>query len=347
MIKQKLNTDTVENRAISFIEDSGFNDFHRCRQQLLCYFSKNKLDDAILNHLYGVFLVAPGNKGLSFYKEMTIHHYLGIIEKAFSPDDDISLSLRSLFKGVNKRLTLPLLLMKEGTIDDDARKLTDPDNMLSLEDSLCRSITFAYANDQVAKVNPKNLVKHCGWPLIDAKALFRNMSNLGGFAYIAKDNRPSAHINRVAVCSQQTPALRCWQLDNVSLLQQFIEQTDEDISTDDLSALMSKNALPITDLQIWRSITKEWYEATHDFPWAKLSLQAQKRHLVNMIRHGSIGYSQAYSSVPPRLSEILHEAAFDAIMKKIANTFPFLRTECQRQWAYRDANNIHWDALVD
>lgn len=347
MLKQKLDTQTLGDRTITFIEDSGFNDFHRCRQQLLYYFTKNKLDDAILSHLYGVFLVAPGGKGLTFYEDMTIQHYLAIIDNAFGIDDDVSRSLRGLFKGVNKKLTLPLLLVKEGMIDDDTRKLADPDDMLSLEDSLGRSVTFAYASDQVAKVNPKNLVKHCGWPLLDAKALFSNMNDLGGCAYLAKNNRPSEHVNRVAICCQQNPPLRCWQLDNMTLLQQFIERTEEEISADDLEMLMSKNALPITDLQIWRSITKEWYERNRELPWAKLSLQAQKRHIVNMIRHGSIGYTQAYSCVPRYLVDILHEAAFNVIMKKIANTFPFLRTECQRQWAYRDANNAHWDALDD
>lgn len=345
MQKQQLDKTKIIEDTCNFIGDNGFDRFQQTLAGLHRYFTKNRLDDAILDHLYSVVFPLPTRKGnvlSTFDTNKPIRDFLNDVERVFHDEPKSFACIALMFRGVDKRLPVPLLLLKKLSSQSLDSRMS-----LDLNHDMNKSITLAYHHDEVVKANPSTIMKICQYPEKDAKALFRNIGQLELSArfYLPRHNTVSPHINRVVIFSKQDPPAYSWHLSDRCLSSLFGCETP---NTEALmkSTLAVGDQLPITDLQLWRAITKQWYER-RGATWALLSLQAQKRHLVNMIRHGSIGYSQAYTDVPRPLCDELHEIAFDAIMRKIANTFPFLRAECQRQWAERDANHAHWNPLDD
>ena len=340
MFKTKLDKNDVEEIEFSWI-DNGFDKYHFFRKHLSSYFKQNKLDDAVMDHLYGVLLIRPSTFP-SVNNDCSIKTYIAEMNLLGMLSGDSINRVAFIFKNVDKNLQLPLLLIKRVLSESVSSVEID----LDLGEAMGNATCVAYHDDDVVKVNPKNLMRYCGFPERDAKALFKNLKLIEGQIFLTKTNHASKDVNRLAIYMLDNPPSHSWYVDDL-ISGESLELTQGRASINKIEELMAEHPLPISDLQIWREITKRWYERNRPQPWAKLSLQAQKRHIVNMIRHNSIGYTQAYSNVEPELADILHDMAFDAIMRKIANTFPFLRIECQRQWAYRDQHGEQWSDLTD
>ena len=342
MEKLILNKNIIEEVDYTWI-DNGFHEYHNHRDCLGQYFTSNKLDEAVLDYIYGVLLTVPTKNVHSALVDVsgTIREYISDIEALSKHDAGSKASasgrIEFIFSNVDKRLPLPLLLVKS--------VLRCADNVdIDLGVSLGRALVMAYGDDEVVKANPKNIMKICGFPERDAKALYQNIKNIDAEIFLAKGNKISKDINHMAVYLQHSPPSHSW---NVSSLIDPDSNNPSSEIVDLIKLVMEETALPITNLAIWRSITKKWYQLEKGDTWSNLTLIAQQRHIVNMIRHNSIGYTQAYRDVPKELVDELHDLAFDAIMRKIANTFPFLHSECQRQWAYRDDHDAQWQDLAD
>ena len=340
MLKTKLDIDDVKEIEFSWI-DNGFDKYHFFRKHLSSYFKHNKLDNAVMEHLYGVLLIRPSGFP-SVNNDCSIKTYMTEMESLeYLLSGDPINRVAFIFKNVDKRLQLPLLLIR-GVLSTSS---SSAEMDLDLGDAMGNATSVAFHDDDVVKANPKNLMRYCGFPERDAKALFNNLKMIDGQIFLPKTNSPSKDVNRLAIYMLDNPPSHSWYVDSL-ISGESIELTQGRASLVQIEKLMAAHPLPISDLRIWREITKRWYERNKPQPWAKLSLQAQKRHMVNMIRHNSIGYTQAYSNVEPELADILHDLAFDAIMRKIANTFPFLRIECQRQWEYREQHEEQWNNLT-
>lgn len=82
------------------------------------------------------------------------------------------------------------------------------------------------------------------------------------------------------------------------------------------------------DLEFWKSVTKAWYERTHEGTfWDDLGAKAKQRHITNYIRHSS-PYDHICGLA---IDEETHFAVYREINLNIAKTFPYLRNEALRQ----------------
>lgn len=308
------------------VVDTSMDDYCDARHAMERYFTANKLDGAIINHLYALLF----SYGAGVCKPLSIREFMDL---HLDSEPEINEMIKCFFHGVDKGLPVPTILIR--------KILTGLNNSdKTLAENIGKSQAIPFHPDDVAKFNPKNIMTYCGYPERDAKALFKSLHIQGIGMYLPKSPIFHEALNDIAIYNFSTPPMYSWHVESIldyEKLQEAILHTA--FTVEELEALMHDIPLPITSLKLWRVITKEWYEREKKRDWNTLSAQAQQRHLVNMIRHGSIGYSQCYTNLPRVLSDLLHEAAFNRIMRQIANTFPFLRNECQKQWDFRDNNS--------
>ncbi|WP_318412659.1 hypothetical protein [Photobacterium leiognathi] len=337
MYPEKLVFNENDNMFISYLgiidKNNFISDDNLSRCDLVQYFSSNDIDPAIMNHLYGIVF----NYSDDFHGRIpTIGEF---IKKNNRECKGIGLDLNHIFSGVNKSLICPLMVVKGVSVKRSTIEIDE-----SLNKNLGYNDVVGYHPDEVLRFNPKNITKLLNYPKSDAKALFRNINYLCQELYLPLIQRLDERIHTIGICHFVEPAMHCWHLKGLMTMENISEEL-RDAALDSLEKIFKDVPLPINNLKLWRLITKEWYEREKGGEWNKLSSQAQRRHLVNMIRHGSIGYSQCYTNLPSNLANLLHEAAFNRIMRQIANTFPFLRNECQRQWNYREKNNLSWSSI--
>ncbi|CAH7418618.1 conserved hypothetical protein [Vibrio chagasii] len=230
-------------------------------------------------------------------------------------------SVHELFKGVNPKLPMPELITKgRADLSKDFRAAVFKSRMAYVEDT-----------DYVS-LSPKALVKHLGYPEIDAKRLFKNIKSYRDFEEktsikMLKRNAKPYYCQVSALCTSDGEK-HMWSLP-VSDRSAFL--TVGDRSAKEILDL-TDHPLPSLSLASWRNISKARYERMHpDNLWDDLSESSKRRRVVNQIRHSSVYYIHSWAIAKPEDSSRLHELSFDRVMRKIIHAYPSLADECRRQ----------------
>jgi hypothetical protein len=297
------------------------------------YSDDNALDITIVSRMYTKFWTyqSINHKHHRNYL-FSIKNAVSTITKASNIDRnvaDVEGTLRSMFKGVDKSLRYPVIL--SALVENIELEATHcaQDQLFSQAVNRSKFVNI-FDNDEVVRLTPKNLIKYYEYPEADAKALFKNMSSSGRRFFLQKlcavKEQSSAH--PITYFRGRDGEIKvCWDVP-VELKSRFNFSLEEKKTS--IVKQLDKQ-LPIKKLSLWKSMTREWFKNNKSSSWEYLSIDNQKRHIVNFIRHSYYGYSQAYKIDDRNAASVLHDLSFELIVRRIHRTFPYLSSECKRQ----------------
>lgn len=224
-----------------------------------------------------------------------------------------------LFKGLNKKLPMPVLLtsLREHTYEGYQQQVT------------CVYSCCMQDESDIVSFNPKNLMKYLKYTEAEAKLFFKNIR--GGHSTMKLKmlkSRVALRDNWNVRVNQHPETYSCWStprlIDGLAL--------DEKFSDADMDRIVSLAELPIpiTDLATWKRVASKRYERTTGNSFDELTKDSQNRHIVNCIRHNSI-YSMIWKRSERQISTGAHHIAFDKVCRKIIQTFPSLAKAAREQ----------------
>ncbi|WIG71129.1 hypothetical protein KEC58_21145 (plasmid) [Photobacterium damselae] len=310
------------------------------------YNAKNGLDQSIVKRMYSRFWVVEySSRGEDGYAPtLTIRDFISISKQHHNESSttpwhhSAATTLYQMFHGVNKSLPLPTLLtpLTNQLINESESKVSNG----HCAQKICIYVNL-YERHEVVHFNCRNLIRYYNYPKKDAKALYDNLklTNIKLFMPMHDTNLTGEPPHRVLpityVNDQHSLKSVCWDVP-----EEFKSIDTSSCTKADLIKLieeMMSSPLPITKISIWRAMCKEWFnqKAERDVNWDQLGEENQKRHIVNYIRHSHCGYSQIYTFQDRDAAREMHDVAFDALLRHIGRTIPYLRTECIRQLNYR------------
>jgi hypothetical protein len=307
--------------------------YNKINTQTYEYSDDNALNTAIVSRMFTKFWTyQPVNQKQHRNYLFSIKDAVSIIADSSSIDRDIADiegSLTAMFKGVNKALVFPMLLTPiRDSIEREVRDCAVDPMFATVVNK--KKFVNIFDTDEVVRLSPKALIKLYKYPEADAKALFKNLCGNGIKFFIQNPNTVRDQIPAHEVTYFQgfdSKMKVCWDVP-VELKSSFEFSKDEKLAS--LVNLLDKE-LPIKKLSLWKSLTREWFHNSKTSSWDDLSIDDQKRHIVNFIRHSYYGYSQAYKISDRSIAAVLHDLAHELILRRIFNTFPYLSGECKRQ----------------
>ncbi|WP_274024561.1 hypothetical protein [Vibrio parahaemolyticus] len=241
--------------------------------------------------------------------------------------DSIRGLYNDVFKGVNKKLTLPIIIHpynRPSFIAD----ITDVFNVGEKQMAIC-----IIDEADIIAFSPKNLAKHFNYTDFDARALFKNFqesvltNSVMPLKMIKPSPKKTPFFRRMNVLSL-IDGLKCYW-PHCSKLNSLKNEQDAEFFEKELKALV-KEPIPPFPVSTWRNIAKGQYERLNQgSDWNNLTNESQKRRIVNSIRHNSVGYMLSWS--PTNDKNEAHDRSFEIIMRKIIQTYPYLADECRKQ----------------
>ena len=307
------------------------------------YNDKNSLDASIIKRMYSRFWVLDfdkrNNGGMA--PMLTIKNFMLISEEHFRDNHDVNsqqtakTTVTKMFHGVNKNLPLPTLLTPLTS------KLINESEFKIIRSECGQNVHLfvnLYDEAEVIPFNTKNLIRYYSYPKKDAAKLYRNLRLPNIKLYMPLDDTnytgmPPHEITPITyVKDKESGAIEsiCWDVPN-----ELKSVKVGGLNKSELVALIEEvisRPLPINKLSLWRAMCSEWYNCQNgDYMWHEINADTQKRHIVNYIRHSYRGYSQIYTFQDRELAAELHDIAFDALLRRIGRTFPYLSSECARQ----------------
>ncbi|EGR2227496.1 hypothetical protein DZF79_04405 [Vibrio parahaemolyticus] len=285
-------------------------------------FSKHSLDEELVDELQFMTLASIYGKDERPYQPTTLNDALSVYQNEAATSQEMEIYKR-LFKGVNKSLPLPVTLLGVRSFIYDSPTITGTGSW---------SVCFAEQED-IVSINPKNLMKFLKYPEADAKALSRNILESGTHRPKMLKTRDSLRDSwNLRVTKGQT-VVSSWRLPTkltpIMLNEKLTESDQENI------AMLADTPIPCSSLQVWKRIASRRHERLTGELFSGLPLAAQKRHIVNCIRHNSF-YSSIYKEVEEKISKEAHDLAFDLINRKIIRQFPSLAATARDQ-----LNDLH------
>lgn len=230
--------------------------------------------------------------------------------------------ITQLFKGLDKNLSMPVVVRDLETNHSSHTTLTTAHSMACLND-----------DDHVA-FSPKNIAKHYKWKEADAKVFFKNIKESTLFTTATKIRlvKPNskAYYRNVFVSNHSNPNRYMWSFSQ-NIEERMMVQFD--MSSDYSKALeLTDRPLPTLSLNSWKDMASRRFERLNPgSKWDELSVADQKRRLVNLIRHNSVSYVDSWSNAEPEHVQHLHDISFERTLKKIMVAYPYLAEECKRQ----------------
>ena len=309
-------------------------------QDLISYSQRHSIATPIMNCMYGVFLTHPSENIGDRHGIQSIAEHIARLERCTSTEDWVVEDFaKRIFKGVNKRLQLPCIISKL------VLELELP--AFKAKNVVKESLVVLLQSFDIVRFNVKNLIKYYGFPEVDAKALYSNLAiyNRSTPLYLPKNVKHTSRILPITYDNTNNSIKVFWDVPSMLVDNNVLEYINyvesESPKESDLDEILSAldKPLPIEDLNFWKVLAKEFYEAGGD-DWSVMPIYRQKRLLTNFIRHNIPGYSHAYRLNDRVLAQRLHDRYFDMVMRKIARTFPWLASECTNQWRYREDNNL-------
>ena len=307
------------------------------------YNKKNSLDVSIVKRMYSRFWVLDFDKRSNgeIAPMLTIRDFVEISEDHFRENHDIKgqrtakSTLQQMFYGVSKSLPLPTLLtpLTDKLISESEFKIIRSECGQNVH-----LFVNLYDSVDVMPFNTKNLIRHYHYPKKDAVNLYRNLRLPNIKLYMPIDDTnytgmPPHEITPITYVQHKKSAgikSVCWDVPS-ELKAVKPGALDKDELIELIQEVISR-PLPINRLSLWRAMCCEWYNGLNgDYKWHEISDDTQKRHIVNYIRHSYCGYSQIYTFQDRELAAELHDIAFDALLRRIGRTFPYLSGECTRQ----------------
>lgn len=244
-----------------------------------------------------------------------------------------ALAYHNLLKGVNKRLPVPVIIY-DGL---------SPENISELRANQGTQTTAhpcIYIDDEdLVSFSPANLVKHYGYPIRDAKIFFQNFRSYHpSKVQLVKKGallKPRTTTRNIFMLNIGDEPMVMWSYSQD--IKQRCQLESKNI-TDVYAAMdIALHELPINDLQVWKNAAKGWFERKHpDSKWVDLDIKNQQRHIVNCIRHNSVGYDRIWRSAKPELVREFHKRVFEQTLRQIMIQFPYLSEECKRQLNNRE-----------
>ncbi|EGR2227257.1 hypothetical protein DZF79_03180 [Vibrio parahaemolyticus] len=240
--------------------------------------------------------------------------------------------------GVNPKLKCPQVFYKD-TVGQELDRIKDQhiDDMFHNSD---KQVVYIGDEFDFVPFSRKNLERLYGFPKLDAKRFFDAFNKLPFKFMLAI---PVEGRNKVDV---QVLV----QLPKASLVGMTAFWGDKRVDTSfDFSSFdfpisgkkmelgefidWSESPLDIVRLpySTWADITKEWLKEEKSIDHRDLSIKAFKRHVVNMIRHCSIGYHHWWKLAPKEQASENHDKAFDLVMRAIWAQYPSLQEEVKNQ----------------
>ncbi|MDK9790113.1 hypothetical protein [Vibrio sp. D431a] len=234
-------------------------------------------------------------------------------------------SYESLFKGLDKRLPVPILIARLEDLHQSQRRL-------KANTTTTAHPTAFLLDEAKTSFNPKNLQRHYGFPESDSKKFFSNFKNYYGdnqVFLVKKSHIKSLYTRNIFILNLGDEPLAMWSYSQDQSVRRKVEHETAHYLEELLS--ITTHELPIPDLQTWKNITEGWFTRVKGGNWNDLDVRAQQRHIVNVIRHNSVAYDRSWRHVEPELVKQFHDAAFDRTLRQILNEFPWLAEECKRQ----------------
>ncbi|WP_256385107.1 hypothetical protein [Photobacterium toruni] len=311
------------------------------------YNDKNSLDASIIKRMYSRFWVLSSEQrdddGIA--PMLTIKDFIEVSENHYREHNDISCqrtakkTVKKMFHGVNKCLPLPTLLtpLTGKLISESEFKLVR---------SECGQNAHLFVNlydqDDVIPFTPKNIIRYYHYPKKDAVNLYRNLCLPNIKLYMPVDDTnytgmPPHEVTPITYLqNKENGRIKsvCWDVpDELKMINHDLLDKNDLI---ELIQNVISRPLPVSKLSLWRAMCGEWYNRqNNNFKWHELNADTQKRHIVNFIRHSYCGYTQIYTLQDRELAAELHDIAFDALLRRIGRTFPYLSGECVRQLNHR------------
>ncbi|PSV00961.1 hypothetical protein [Photobacterium kishitanii] len=286
-------------------------------------YSKSAIDQSIVDRMWVLFSSSStdisGKPHISktIKEEIAIRELLAIEEP--TPERIKFLHLRKrLYKGSNKHLPLPVVLMNGGDVFN-AYQFNQFESACKGKATTLFCVCFPQ-KEELYKLTESNLIKHMGYDIKSAKCFVKEHKRWGmDFHFLKREIQD------------------CWGVLRGNTGGDFIwdkSPCENGVfrGTGDGSALSDAidscdTSLPITSLKTWKEISKECYERNHPGKsFYNVSTATQTRFLVNTIRHNSI-YEQSYKFASPDQVQQVRDKALSSIMREIAWRFPLLRNE--------------------
>ncbi|WBA12605.1 hypothetical protein [Salinivibrio kushneri] len=235
-----------------------------------------------------------------------------------------------LGKGINKSNLIPLLFVK---FDHDLQEeqVAEGDKI-----QLC-----IIGREDLVKMNKKNLIKYYKYSEFEAAAFIKNIGMISEEGYKIRDIKIAIPMKikefRLMIASNYGSSkqlVNSWI--NFELMEDNLRYYQESDITplDHAQHLMKYIDFVDDDIAFWKEVTQDWLKK-HKPQLSEFSTLARferERHTVNSIRHNAINYVFSWFT----LDSDLHDAIFSLVNRKIANTFPTLRSEAIRQIEERD-----------
>ena len=307
------------------------------------FYGENQIDESIVSHLWSVQLICNiGDKP-------TLPKRISDVISIYKKYDSVDFSF--LFKGVNKKLPMPVLIASLNdyrdlnTVDTEGVDFTSEDaeelsELVNIHFTEKHPACFVQ-NDEHVSFNPKNLVRYYWYSQIDAKNFHKSVSaylrkSVGAVRLIKKASMPKDSYHVALFGNKEDKRRTCmWCLPRsehsflLDINRGEIVKTKKVSYTDLLE--ISYFPIPISYLEVWKMVAREWYKKNTNStaPWDELSVSERKRHIVNSIRHNMIGYDIVWRNV--RDIREIHDITFDRVIRQIMNAFPWLHDECKRQ----------------
>lgn len=237
--------------------------------------------------------------------------------------------------GVNPTLPVPLVIHARNVNEDLLEKIKSH----SLKQMPAESHNVIAKEDfEAVPFNVKNIIKLYKYPLKDAKMFyqaFRQFSTKLAIAVPIKRNElPVRTLCSFNLVEEPTAVWACDGLRSMSIEGNckgvLLHRSASEVETQEIISRYPLT-IPFSSMNTWRKIVAGWLARTKGVEFDTLSESARKRHLVNGIRHSVIGYSQWWKLVENEQTSMLHDEAYDKVMRLIIKTFPYLADEARRQ----------------
>ncbi|OLQ83779.1 hypothetical protein BIT28_14450 [Photobacterium proteolyticum] len=236
-----------------------------------------------------------------------------------------------LGKGVNKSNLVPLMFV-EFDHDRQEEQTDDGDNI-----QFC-----IIGREDLVKLNKNNLTKYYKYSESDASAFIKNIGMARKVGYKIRDIKIAIpkkvqEFNWLMIASNfdsNKKLVNSWI--NLELMEDNLRyyQESDKAPLEHAQNLMKYINFVDDDIAFWKEVTQDWLKKNKpqfsDFN--SLGRFERERHTVNSIRHNAINYVFSWFT----LDSELHDAIFSLVNRKIANTFPPLRSEAIRQIEERD-----------
>lgn len=290
-------------------------------------YSKSAIDQCVVDRMWVLFSCSATDTTGKPIISKTIKEEIEVRELSVKESPTVEkikfLHMRKrLYKGCNKQLPLPIILMRGSNVFKDYK-------YNQLESARKGKITTLYCvsfphNEQRYKLTEENLIKHMGYDPKSAKCFVREHKRWGYDFYFLKEEIDD-----------------CWGVLRGNTKGDFIWDKSPGDSGVFRGTEKGKDfsnfadacdfSLPITSLRMWKEIAKDCYESNHpDRSFYDLATATQTRFLVNTIRHNSF-YEQSYNFSSAENMKIIRDKALSSIMREIAWRFPLLRNEVTTQ----------------